>query len=165
MLWKEKVQLEFFNYSLRYISGWNVDPEFFERWLITSFYGQPEVSKRHKFQTLLFSLNPQDSPWFICGDFNEMLHHHKKKGGRDRPESQMRKFRSAIINNCLFDLKYIRDNFTLSNKHSDGSITKERLDRVAANSAWKNLFSEISVESLLAIFSDHKPVLLFASIS
>lgn len=39
MLWKEEVQLEFFNYYLRHISGWNVDPEFFERWLITSFYG------------------------------------------------------------------------------------------------------------------------------
>lgn len=75
----------------------------------------------------------------------------------------MRKLREELINNELFDLKYVGDKFTWSNKHSDGSFTKERLDRVLANSSWKTLFSEIIVESLLAICSDHKPVLLSAS--
>ncbi|XP_042992297.1 uncharacterized protein LOC122318763 [Carya illinoinensis] len=94
------------------------------------------------------------------GDFNEVLTHDEKSGGKQRQERQMMRFREALDDGGLFDLGWRGDKYTWSNKHGDDTFTKERLDRAVANLKWKGIFKEAWVEVLAARCSDHKPLLL-----
>lgn len=51
--------------------------------------------------------------------------------------------------NRLFDLGCRGNRFTWSNKHSDDTFTKERLDMVVANNPWWDFFKEAWVEGLI----------------
>lgn len=69
----------------------------------------------------------------------------EKEGGQQRSEQQKRGFREVLETIGLFDLGCKRDRFKWSNKHSDDTFTKERLDRVVANNLWVSTFSNTSV--------------------
>lgn len=45
----------------------------------------------------------------MVGDFNEILFHFGKEGGRARSQTQMELFRIALEENDLFDLSYVGD--------------------------------------------------------
>ncbi|XP_042974677.1 uncharacterized protein LOC122306311 [Carya illinoinensis] len=81
-------------------------------------------------------------------------------GGRQRAENQMEVFREALVKNELFDLGWVGDKYTWSNKHEDNSFTNERLDRMVVNSRWSNLFKNAEVEVMQARSSDPKPIVL-----
>lgn len=66
------------------------------------------------------------------------------------------------MDNDLYDLKYVGDKYTWSNKNGDKNYTKERLDKVIAKKLWKHLFLDVSVETLPTIGLDHKPIILWA---
>lgn len=69
----------------------------------------------------------------------------------------MEQFKKALSKNGLCDLECVGDRFIWSNKHSDDSLTKERLNMVVANSSWQKIFTEVRVEGLPPVSSDHKP--------
>ncbi|XP_041027017.1 uncharacterized protein LOC121267238 [Juglans microcarpa x Juglans regia] len=69
-------------------------------------------------------------------------------------------FREALIDRNLYDLGWKGDRFTWSNTHGDESFTKERLDRVIANTEWREVYKESRVEVRVASSSDHKPLLV-----
>lgn len=46
MLWKEEINFELINYSSHHTSGWVNDLDNNVKWIVTGFYGQPEVSRR-----------------------------------------------------------------------------------------------------------------------
>lgn len=98
--------------------------------------------------------------WSIIWDFNEILYHVEKVGGRERVENQMALFRRVLEEGNLFDLGWKGAKFTLCNKHEDETFTKERLDQVLANSNWMECFSDFNVVTLPAISSDHQPIML-----
>lgn len=58
------------------------------------------------------------------------------------------------------DLGWKGKMFTWNNRHEDGTFTKERLDRVVANSRWSKLFGNGDFKILTSRFSDHKPLFL-----
>ena len=59
-------------------------------WRATSFYGQPDASKRYISWDLLVALKNQcDMPWVVFGDFNEITHPDEKLGWLDRDAIQM----------------------------------------------------------------------------
>lgn len=103
---------------------------------------------------------PTDQPWCVIGDFNEVLLLTEKSGRRVRPEQQMQEFRTALEMNDIFDLGWIGDKYTWSNKHTDGTFIKERLDRGVANTKWSEIFKNGELPVLPAIKSDHRPILL-----
>ena len=52
MLWKENISLDVFKFSENQISTWVIESDGF-RWLLTGFYGWPEVKDRNKSWTLI----------------------------------------------------------------------------------------------------------------
>lgn len=58
-----------------------------------------------------------DLPWCVLGDFNKILTHDEKLGGKRRPHKQMTEFRVALQKNGLFDLGWINHKYTWSNRH------------------------------------------------
>lgn len=75
----------------------------------------------------------------------------------------MANFRDALEGCELVDIGHRGEFFTWSNKHSDDTFTKERLDRSVVNHQWLQMLSEFWVESLVAWSSDHRPILIVGS--
>lgn len=62
--------------------------------------------------------------------------------------------------NELYDLSYVGCPFTCSNKHSDHTFMKERVDRYLANNEWISMFKKVMVEGVTVSSSNHKLVVL-----
>ncbi|XP_035547413.1 uncharacterized protein LOC118348929 [Juglans regia] len=75
----------------------------------------------------------------------------------------MEKFRNALDDGGLRDLRWKGIKYTWSNGHGDETFIKERLDRAVANIEWRIGFDEVQVETVLAWCSDHLPILLSCS--
>lgn len=101
----------------------------------------------------------QSVPWMVIGDFNEIFYHFEEVGGQQRNEALMSNFKETIDDCNLCNLGYLRDPFTLSNKHEGSSYTKERLDQAVANQRWKMVYDDMKVETLVVRYSNHKPLL------
>ncbi|KAA3465117.1 reverse transcriptase [Gossypium australe] len=66
-------------------------------WLGKVFYGSPYAHDKDESWNLLRSLKQNnDIPWFVSGDFNEVMYGFEKKGGLPREERRMEAFRSAL---------------------------------------------------------------------
>lgn len=130
-------------------------------WKLTSFYGQPDWTKRKESWALLQHLHDfQPDPWLCYGDFNEIVRLHEKVGGARRKEEHMAEFRSALETCNLSDLGYKGAKFTWNNRQNDGSFIKERLDRVLSNNEWRGLNPNALEQVLPSIVSGHKPLLV-----
>lgn len=57
----------------------------------------------------------------------------------------MEYFKQALIEKDLFDLHFVSEKYTWSNKHEDKNFTKERLDSVLANNLWKDFFTYVKI--------------------
>lgn len=60
----------------------------------------------------------------VIGNFNKILIHHEKICGQQRNDQLMHNLRDALVKCGLVDLGYIRDLFTMSNKHENATYTK-----------------------------------------
>lgn len=98
----------------------------------------------------------------MLGDFNEIVVIYKKLRRTLRLQKQMDNFRSALIHNGLVDLGWEHHKFTWSNRHSEETLTRKRLDRAVANSAWLEVCDENKVEVLTSGASNHLPLLVSA---
>ena len=78
LIWKEEVKLDVINFTDHHILARVVEEDGFA-WMLTRFYGWPEVSQKHKSWALLNHLHSfVDGPWCCIGDFNAILHSSKK---------------------------------------------------------------------------------------
>lgn len=57
-----------------------------------------------------------------------------EKRGKTMPEAQMEQFKIFLSDNNLYEVDYIGNKFTWSNKLGADSFTKKRLDIMLANS-------------------------------
>lgn len=97
VFWRRGVNVVLRNYSNNHI-----DVDIFQddgfKWRFTGVYGFPQTEDRHKTWTLLRDLHAQENlPWLCAGDFNEILFQHEKEGGSLKSQSQMDRFREAIV--------------------------------------------------------------------
>ncbi|XP_056843105.1 uncharacterized protein LOC130495678 [Raphanus sativus] len=107
---------------------------------------------------LAFIALTRDSPWFLTGDFNEIIDNSEKSGGPERPESFFGPFRSFLSAADLFDLQHT-GNF-LSWRGKQGThLVDCRLDRSIANSHWSDMFPTAKSHYLEFENSDHRPLL------
>nr|XP_023928291.1 uncharacterized protein LOC112039640 [Quercus suber] len=162
LIWKEEVKLEVINFTEHHILARVVEEDGYA-WMLTCFYGWPEASQKHKSWALLNHLRSfVDGLWCCIGDFNAIIHSSKKQSRFPPPFKQMDDF-CRILDDCsLTDLGFVGYPYTWNNKRPGLENTKERLDRVVANTGWKEKFQESLVTHLFSHASDHRPVLLNA---
>lgn len=70
----------------------------------------------------------------------------------------MSAFKSALETNGLVDLGWRGQKLTWSNRHSDETLTMERLDRVVANKNWLSVFGNQGVDNVVTCRSDHHTI-------
>lgn len=127
----------------------------------TFTYGEPDYTKRQAIWNELSLLHPDpESPWFLTGDFNEIIDNSEKNGGPERAEGTFCAFRTFLSENRLFDLKHSGSFLSWRGKrHSH--LVQCRLDRSMSNINWTELFPSCRSLYLKYEGSDYRPLLSF----
>ncbi|KAA3462361.1 reverse transcriptase [Gossypium australe] len=152
--------------TLRSYSKWHIDvlikeDGIQEEWRFTGFYGSPYVRNQNHVWNLLERLSQdRDYPWFVVGDFNEIMYSFEKKGGFPRDPRRMEIFRDTLANCGLMDVGYSGTWFTWERGNLPETNIRERLDRGVANEKWLSLFPMGRIQHLPFATSDHCPLLL-----
>ncbi|XP_062014512.1 uncharacterized protein LOC133731059 [Rosa rugosa] len=122
----------------------------------TGIYGFTHPRDRFRTWNLLRSLAAQSSlPWLVAWDFNEIFSNADKSGSPKRAAAPMVRFRQALVDCALVDMKFSGPQFTWANR-----FTKERLDRACHTSSWRDRFPNSRVVTLPLSKSDHNPLLV-----
>jgi len=161
LFWSSDIDLEVQNFSQRHVNAVIHSSDIGVSWKFTGFYGHPDPMKRQESWSLLrclADLNP--SPWFVCGDFNEIISLSEKSSVSRRSQKQMSLFQSALRDCNLWDLGFKGQKYTWSNGRDGRDLTLERLDRAMANMEWSRLYNVVEVEILPRYCSDHSPLII-----
>lgn len=125
----------------------------------TFVYGHPERTKRQAvWNQLTDQASGRDSPWFLTGDFNEIIDNSEKSGGARRTEESFVDFRSFMSENDLYDMQHLGNALSWRGARHTHHV-RCRLDRAMANSAWIECFPSERSEYLRFEGSDHRPLL------
>ncbi|XP_060974707.1 uncharacterized protein LOC133039776 [Cannabis sativa] len=159
LLWKDDIDISLLNFGPNFFDCYlkmNDSPTFH----LTCFYGAPEAHNRSASWTLLQRLADvaPHLPWFVIGDFNEILFNSNKSGGSLRSESQMEAFRKAIDKGCLHETVIEGDPFTWARNRTAANTIKERLDWCFVNNHWEDFFHTPNVQHLDYYQSDHRAI-------
>lgn len=127
----------------------------------TFVYGEPDHTKRQEVWNDITNLQKNsEDPWFLIGDFNEIVDNSEKCGGSIRAEGTFVAFRSFLSSNDLFDLKHSGPFLSWrGQRHSH--LVRCRLDRAISNSNWTELYPACRSQYLKFEGSDHRPLLSF----
>ncbi|XP_040254755.1 uncharacterized protein [Aegilops tauschii subsp. strangulata] len=127
-------------------------------WSITTVYGPCEEDARLLFLADLARICAvTPGPWVIVGDFN-LIYEARDKNNSNLNIRMMRRFRDALNNSELKEIKLSRRRFTWSNEQADPTLV--RLDRAFCDTAWDLRFSNARLQPLATAMSDHCPLLL-----
>ena len=160
MLWKEEVDLNIQTYNQNHIDALILTKQNMS-WRIIGFYGKPEEHLRRETWDLLKHLSTRTStPWLCIGDYNEILSAEEKNGRLPKPMHLMQEFRSTLLHCGLIDLGYTRNISTWENGREGDDYVQERLDRVCATLAWRELFPYNRVSHFPVSYFDHMPHIL-----
>lgn len=129
--WKKDVELTVLSSSQNFIDTRITSKG--KSFLATFVYGEPDHTKRNAYWETLANLHPnQGGPWFLTGDFNELIDNSEKKGGPARAEGTFGSFRTFLSENDLFDLKHSGNPFSWRGKRGT-HLVRCRLDRAMSN--------------------------------
>lgn len=93
MAWKNDIEITLKSFSKRHIDVFVEDAEINGKWRFMGFYGTPYARYRENSWAVLKNLNQEeDTHWFVCREFNEIMYGFEKKGGLPRDERMMELF-------------------------------------------------------------------------
>ncbi|XP_026437705.1 uncharacterized protein LOC113335903 [Papaver somniferum] len=161
LIWKHNLDVEIMDLSINHINA-AIKHTRGPSWLFTGYYGSPydTDSKLSSWKVLENSALNHSLPWLVIGDFNFILHDNEKYSTQPLDNIEANIFSNKIVDLDLNDLGSVGFPFTWSNKRSGHALTEHRLDRGLANEPWLLLHPNSTVTNILAIFSDHHPILL-----
>ncbi|KAG7616431.1 Endonuclease/exonuclease/phosphatase [Arabidopsis thaliana x Arabidopsis arenosa] len=125
----------------------------------TCLYGEPDRSKRKVIWEQLTERGlSREEPWFLTGDFNDIINSFEKQGGPVRHEGTFVDIRSFMAACDLYDLRHSGNFFSWRGKRND-HLVHCRLDRAMSNSSWAETYPFSHSEYLRFEGSDHRPIL------
>lgn len=83
LLWKGDLKVDIINFSQWHISAWVEGDNSTHKWILTGFHSELDTSKRALSWNLL-KISKTVSR--VISDFNEIIFHHEKWGGKDKNE-------------------------------------------------------------------------------
>lgn len=133
-----------------------------EPWFrITFVYGEPRSENRHNMWEALRRLRGvSNMSWLVISDFNETMWGFEHFSTTPRAERQMAMFRDALNDCDLTDLGFTGLPFTYNNGREGDANVKVRLDRVVADTNWRDIFGDAALHHLVSSCSDHCPLFL-----
>ena len=157
LLWKQEINLQILSASPNCI---DTCVTYEGKVFYASFvYGDTNKPKRRELWDQLISLNySRESPWFVTGDFNDLINNTEKEGGPERTEASFTDLRTFYSDGDLFDLPHTGDFLSWRGKRED-YLVRCRLDRAAANSDWAELYPTACSQYLAYEGSDHRPLI------
>ena len=167
LMWKRSIEL---------VSWSEVSPYYFHSLfkfspnkpevIITGIHAPSTGKERQQiWRNMEQNLPPDQAPWMVVGDMNEVRSQGEKSGGRAFRPSQCRDLNSFMDAACLVDLGFDGNPFTWTNAREGTALIRERLDRVLANNTWILEFPGTEVSHLPRSYSDHCPLLVNLNIS
>ncbi|XP_010451888.1 PREDICTED: uncharacterized protein LOC104734080 [Camelina sativa] len=129
--------------------------------LFLSFvYGDPVPGARQEVWDKLIQIGSlRQDPWFMIGDFNELMGNHEKSGGAIRPVSSFVPFNSMIRECGMLEFPCYGDFLSWRGNRCNNQVVRCRLDRALGNEDWHSLFPCSRVDYLEMIGSDHRPII------
>jgi exonuclease III len=92
MFWNNDTNLDVLPFSQYHIDA-RITESSGEQWRLSCFYGEAQVSERHKTWDMMKRIKASSPlPWVCIGDFNEVLHQHEHEGVVDRSLAQIASF-------------------------------------------------------------------------
>ncbi|XP_048493650.1 uncharacterized protein LOC125494124 [Beta vulgaris subsp. vulgaris] len=143
LMWKRNVKL---------VSWSEVSPYYFHSLfkfipnkpevLIMGMHAPATAKERHQmWRNMEQNLPPDQVPWMVVGDLNEVRSQGEKTGGRVFRSTQCKDLNSFMDALCLVDLGFDGNPFTWTNAREGTALIRERLDRALANHTWITQFS------------------------
>nr|XP_023897074.1 uncharacterized protein LOC112008941 [Quercus suber] len=103
-------------------------------WLFTAVYASPRTAERHVlWNNLIKTVELQNLPWVVVGDFNEPLSEKDKFGGRAVSVSRSLLFKECLDKCNMIDIGFSGPRFTWTNRREIQALIQERIDRVFVN--------------------------------
>ena len=134
LFWKQEIKLQILSSSANCIDA---SIEFEGKHFFASFiYADTDIPKRRTLWARLIEQSTRrDAPWFLTGDFNDLLNNAEKVGGPARTEGSFTDMRTFYSEGDLYDLRHSGDCLSWRGKRGD-YLVRCRLDRAAVNSYW-----------------------------
>ncbi|XP_074363651.1 uncharacterized protein LOC141704298 [Apium graveolens] len=126
--------------------------------IVTFIYAFNDAIDRVPLWDYISSTCSSSVPWAFLGDFNCISSLSEVVGGREHWTPEMQCFKDCLSDNGLESLRTVGDIYTWTNKRVHDPVYK-RLDRMVANSAWFNVFTEGNVFVKHRGIMDHNPLL------
>jgi hypothetical protein len=161
LFWHGDMELVLLGLSSRFIDARVKDRDSNQWSRITFVYGEPRVENRHlMWETLRRLCAVSALSWLVLGDLNEAMWGYEHFSASSRPERQMENFRDALSDCDLTDIGFCGVPYTYDNHRSGDANVRVRLDRVVADSNWRDLSAEAKVHHLVTPRSDYCPLLV-----
>ncbi|KAG7543408.1 Ribonuclease H domain [Arabidopsis thaliana x Arabidopsis arenosa] len=106
----------------------------------------------------------REDPWYLTGDFNDIIDSSEKQGGPSIHEGPFVDIRYFMAECDLYDLRHSGNFFSWRGKRHD-HIIHCRLDRAMSNGAWAEAYPSSRCEYLRFEGSDHRPLLTHFDLS
>ncbi|XP_056855051.1 uncharacterized protein LOC130504459 [Raphanus sativus] len=127
---------------------------------MTFVYGDPVLERRDQvWERLTRFSTTRNGPWFMIGDFNEIIDHNEKEGGRQRTDSSFLPFKQMLSDCGMLEFPYTGDMLSWVGKRAGRVTVRCRLDRAVGNADWHEKFPHSKTKYMRLWGSDHRPIL------
>ncbi|XP_026447002.1 uncharacterized protein LOC113347531 [Papaver somniferum] len=127
--------------------------------LVSGVHAHVKAIQRRFLWSEMKIVSDLNKPWIILGDFNAVLTHDEKVGGKVPNRNSMLEF-SDCLNQCeLLQAPKTGLQYSWSNCQHGSKRILCNLDRVVFNQKWLQLYSDWGYKFGMGIVSDHAPLL------
>ncbi|XP_015959424.1 uncharacterized protein LOC107483307 [Arachis duranensis] len=161
LAWRTEVQINVMESASFFIHFKVLDTSRNKFWNVIAVHLHSEENQRSgQFDRLLQILNLGEELFLVLGDFNAIIAHQEKEGGRPKATSSVEKFQNFLDGGNLSDLGYEGIKYTWNNRQFGDSFIRERLDRCLVSNHWRQDYPTTKILHLEDQGSDHRPILL-----